>query len=272
MPSRSDPSTRSRRTIAPVAIKALPNDTSSRVDSRATRAATSSFITDARVSNSTSFSDHQDEGRNPAASRADRPARYPFDSGGRSYGGALSPPPTSTPPGDPPAPPQPAPQSPPPPPPPHQQTPGPAGPRRRAPGAAAPPPPISRKSTCRSATSGGARGLVRGREAGRDLVLEPGVEHEQDLVAGLDHRIGQRHEARAVAQDRDHQRALRHPDVLHHLPGRLRSRLHLDLDDLQPLLREIEQVQQPHARHLVLDQAQDQVGRRHRRLHPEQLE
>src|SRR3954447_3012262 len=181
MPSRSDPSTRSRRTIAPVAIKALPNDTSSRVESRATRAATSSFITDARVSNSTSFSDHQDEGRNPASSRPDRPARYPFDSGGRSYGGSFSRPTTSTDPDDP------------------------AARSERAHEAAATPPPISRKSTCRSATSGGARGLVRGREAGRDLVLEPGVEHEQDLVAGLDHRIGQRHEARAVAQDRDHQ-------------------------------------------------------------------
>ena len=45
-----------------------------------------------------------------------------------------------------------------------------------------------------------------------------------------------------------------------------------ELDDLQPLLGQVEQVHEPVARHLVLDQAQDQVGRRDRRLDAEQLE
>ena len=46
----------------------------------------------------------------------------------------------------------------------------------------------------------------------------------------------------------------------------------LELDDLQALLFEREQVHEAVARHLVLDQAQDQVGRGDRRLDPEQLE
>ena len=45
-----------------------------------------------------------------------------------------------------------------------------------------------------------------------------------------------------------------------------------ELDDLEPLLGQVEQVDEPVARHLVLDQAQDQVGRGHRRLDAEQLE
>src|SRR3954462_3791849 len=195
MPSRSAaPSTFRRRTIAPVAIRALPNETSSFDDSRATRASVSSFIADTRVSSSTSFSSHHESARNSASSRDEAPARYPFDSGGRSYGASFSRPTTST---------------------------EPEAPRARssrAHDAAATPPPTSRKSTCRSATSGDARRLAGDRgEARRDLLLEPGVEHEQALVAGLDHRVGQRHEAGPVPQDRDHQRAFRHADVLDHL-------------------------------------------------------
>src|SRR3954453_2367843 len=243
IPSRSEPSAFSRRTIAPVAISALPNSTSSFVDSFARRASVSSFMTDTRVSTSTS----SPRGRSSASARVDCPDRYDFDSGGRSYGGSFSRPTTTT---DPSAPPSRS---------------------ARAHDAAATPPPISRKSAWRSATSGVARPAVRS-EARRDLVLEPGVEHEQDLVAGLHNRVGERHEARAVAQDRDHERALGHADVLDHLPGRRRSGQHLDLDDLEPLLGQVEQVQQADARDLVLDQAQDQVGRRHRRLHAEQLE
>src|SRR3954468_13105361 len=44
-------------------------------------------------------------------------------------------------------------------------------------------------------------------------------------------------------------------------PGRGRAVGHHQLDDLEALLRQVEQVDEPVARHLVLDQAQDQVGR-----------
>ena len=44
------------------------------------------------------------------------------------------------------------------------------------------------------------------------------------------------------------------------------------LDDLQLLLLQIEQVDEPVLGHLVLEQAQDQVGRRDRGLDPEQVE
>src|SRR3954451_16334703 len=163
MPSRSAPSARSRRTFAPVAISAEANDTSSFDESRTTRSPTSSFIADTRVRSSTEFSSHHDSGTINASSRPDRPARYPFDSGGRSYGGACSPPATRTDTEDPPAPRERPPAG----------TPPPAPGRGRPRDAPPPPPPSSRTSTSRSATSGGARGLVRGREAGRDLVLEP---------------------------------------------------------------------------------------------------
>src|SRR3954468_13745864 len=205
MPSWSLPSTRSRRTFAPVAISAVPYETSSFVERRATRASVSSFITETRASSSTSFSSHHAAGRNSASSRPDLPARYDFESGGRSYGGSCSRPTTRTEPASRP----------------------PAARSSRAHEAAATPPPISRKSACRSATSGGARRLALRREAGRDLVLEPGVEHEQHLVACLDHRVGERDEAGAVAQDRDDERPLRTPDVLHHLPRRRRARQNL---------------------------------------------
>ena len=46
----------------------------------------------------------------------------------------------------------------------------------------------------------------------------------------------------------------------------------LELDDLEVLLLEREQLDEPVLGDLVLDQAQDQVGRGHRRLDPEQLE
>src|SRR3954471_17186998 len=138
-------------------------------------------MTDTRVSTSTS----SPRGRSSASARVDCPARYDFDSGGRSYGGAFS---RQTPPTAPSAPP---PRS------------------ARAHEAAATPPPIRRKSAWRSATSGVARPAVR-IEARRDLVLEAGIEHEQYLVTGLDHRVRQRHEAGPVAQDRDHERSLGH--------------------------------------------------------------
>ena len=58
MPSSSHPSTVSRRTFAPVATSAWPKDTSSFVDSVATRCSASSFVTLVRVISSASFSPH----------------------------------------------------------------------------------------------------------------------------------------------------------------------------------------------------------------------
>ena len=63
MPSSSAPSARRRRTLAPVATRALSNLTESLVESAATRSAVSSFITLVRVSSSTSCSCHQSGGR-----------------------------------------------------------------------------------------------------------------------------------------------------------------------------------------------------------------
>src|SRR4051794_13783467 len=159
MPSWSEPSTRRRRTFAPVAISAAPYETSSFVDSRATRAAVSSFMTDTRESSSTSLSSHQPARTKSASSRLDRPARYDFDKGGRSYGGSCSRPTIRT---DPEAP---------------------AERSSRAHDAAATPPPISRKSACRSATSGGAGRLAPRGEAGGGLFPAPPVEHGQHPVA-----------------------------------------------------------------------------------------
>src|SRR5258708_12441407 len=51
------------------------------------------------------------------------------------------------------------------------------------------------------------------REIRRDRILQAGVEDEQHLVAGLDHGVGLRHEAAALTQDRDDQRALRQRHV-----------------------------------------------------------
>src|SRR5436190_3181075 len=130
----------------------------------------------------------------------------------------------------------------------------------RAHSADATPPPMSRTST--SATG----------ELRRDALLEPGVEHEQHLVAGLDDRVGLGHEAAAVAQHRDDQRPLGQRHVSDLLPVRGRAARHLELDDLQALLLEREQVHQAVARHLVLDEPQDEVGGAHRRLDAQQLE
>ena len=94
-----------------------------------------------------------------------------------------------------------------------------------------------------------------------DVVLDARIEHDEHLVAGLDDGVGLGHEARAAAQDRDHERAVgqaRSPRS----PGPRRGVVgDHELDDLEPLLGQIEQVDEAVARHLVLDQAQDQVGR-----------
>ena len=103
-------------------------------------------------------------------------------------------------------------------------------------------------------------------ELGRDLGLEPRIEDQQHLVAGLDHGVGLRHEPGAAAQHRDDQRAVGQRDVLDLAAGRGRSRSDLDLDDLEVLLLQRQQLDQPVLGDLVLDQPQDQVGRRDRRL------
>ena len=62
------------------------------------------------------------------------------------------------------------------------------------------------------------------------------------------------------------------PRSLHRLARRAEFCGDLQLDDLEPLLGQVEQVHEAVLRHLVLDQAQDQVGRRDRRLDAQQLE
>src|SRR3954453_23804718 len=211
MPSRSEPSTRSRRTIAPVAISAFPKRTSSLFESRATRSPVSSFITLVRVSTSTSP---------PVSSgTASPPRRYSLDSGGRSYGASASRPTTRI---------EPAP---------------PSCRSVRAQLVEAGPPPISRKSTSRPANElGGLRLPAAGLEHGGDLLLEPGVEHKEHLVALFDHRVRERHEPRAVAQDRDEERPRGNPEGAHLLACGRRAPPHLQLDDLEPLLRQVQQV------------------------------
>jgi hypothetical protein len=75
MPSRSQPSTRSRFTFAPVAIRACSKRISSFVESVATRAWVSSFITLVRVRMSMRCSSHHSSGRNSASSRPSLPWR-----------------------------------------------------------------------------------------------------------------------------------------------------------------------------------------------------
>ena len=67
----------------PVASSALPNPTSSRVESFATRSPASTFMTLVPVRSSTSFSFHQSSETTSPSSRPCLPARYSFDSAGR---------------------------------------------------------------------------------------------------------------------------------------------------------------------------------------------
>ena len=64
--------------------------TSSLLESFATRASRSSDMTLVRVSTSTRCSAYHSSGRNSTSSRDSSPRRYPFDSGGRLYGGSGS--------------------------------------------------------------------------------------------------------------------------------------------------------------------------------------
>ena len=66
--------------------------------------------------------------------------------------------------------------------------------------------------------------------------------------------------------------ALGQRDLADALPDDGRALRDLDLDDLELLVAEVEQVDRPVGRDLVLDQPQDQVGRAHRRLDAQQLE
>src|SRR4051794_33970887 len=113
---------------------------------------------------------------------------------------------------------------------------------------------------------------VVAHETGGDVVLDARIEDHQDLVAGLDDGVRLGHETRAAAQYGDHERALRQPDLLDRLAGGGRVVGDHELDDLQPLLGQVEQVHEAVARHLVLDQAQDEVRRADRGLDAEQLE
>ena len=69
MPSRSQPSTRRRLTLEPVASSAVSNSTSSLVESVATRASASSFVTLVRVRTSIRCSSHHSPGRKSPSSR-----------------------------------------------------------------------------------------------------------------------------------------------------------------------------------------------------------
>src|SRR5437660_354675 len=83
------------------------------------------------------------------------------------------------------------------------------------------------------------------------------------------HGVGLGHEAGAAAEHRDDQGAVGQGDILHPLAGGGGALADLDLDDLEVLLFEGEQLDEPVFGHLVLDQAEDQVGGGHCRLHPE---
>ena len=153
---------------------------------------------------------------------------------------------------------------------------------RRRSGDDAMPPPIRRKSTSRSATAAPTRPGVSRRRLGAvaaarpedlfQLVLLARVEHGEDLVADLEHGVGPGHEALALAQDRDQQAAVGHREVADPAAGDAAVLAEQHLDDLELLLLQVEQVDQPVLGHLVLEQAQDQVGGRDRGLDPEQVE
>src|SRR4051812_30186360 len=196
MPSSWHPSTRRRLTFAPVASSAWPKRTSSPDCSFATRSFTSSPVTDVRVISSMFCSSHHSFGRKNTSSRGSWPVMHFLDSSGRLYGGSGSRPTSRI---------------------------EPSAPSSRSQRAQLPdarPPPIRRQATERAGSLCRSRlGLLVARpaEALGDLVLEAGVQHQQQLVAGLYNRVGQRHEAGAVTQDRDDQRAVRQAQRLHFL-------------------------------------------------------
>ena len=97
-------------------------------------------------------------------------------------------------------------------------------------------------------------------------------EHGEDLVTGpeLDFALG--HLRLPVPHDRDQPRPGRQLDPRHLLPHGRRVRIELHLDDLEVLLAELEQVDQPVLGHLVLDHREDDRRRRDGRRDPGQVE
>src|SRR3712207_1864981 len=96
------------------------------------------------------------------------------------------------------------------------------------------PPPTTRKS---------ASGTVAvGPKVGGEVLLYGRIEHGEDFVAWLEHRVGPRDEPGSLAQDRDQQAALRHLEVADPLAGGLGVGRQQHLDDLEALFGQVEQV------------------------------
>src|ERR1019366_3300193 len=245
MPDRSQPGTFNRRTLDPVAIRALSKVTSWRSESWTWRSESDSFSAETPVRASIRCSWYHSAGRNSTSSRDCSPRRYSFEHGGPLYGRSGSRPTRRI------------------------ETSAPSSRSHRAQLPAARPPPSSANSTWRSAI-GGARAV--GRELRRDLRLQSRVEDQQHLIPRLDQGFALGHESCATAQHRDDQRTVGQRHVLDAATGRLGALPDLDLDDLQVLLLEREQLDEPVLGDLVLDQPQDQVRRRYRRLDSQELE
>src|SRR5918995_5452476 len=234
-------------TFAPVASSAFPNSTSSPPCNFAVRPAESSDITFVFVRSSTPFSSYHPGSFTYASFLSASPRRYSFERGGRSYGGSGSLPTTMI------------------------EPPGSLFRSSAAQLPAAIPPPINRYSALtlpHPSLPNPIRAEVR-----LQIPLALGVEHRQHLVPRLQHRVGPRHESSLpLPQDADQERPIGHVQVPDPPPRHPRVVPQQHLDDLQPLLGQIQQVHQPVLRHLVLDHPQDQVRSRHVRLHPQQLE
>src|SRR3954454_2396123 len=54
---------------------------------------------------------------------------------------------------------------------------------------------------------------VFSHEARGDVLLDAWIEHDEHLVAGLDHGVRLGHEARSAAKHRNHERAVRKADI-----------------------------------------------------------
>src|SRR5215213_5423203 len=110
------------------------------------------------------------------------------------------------------------------------------------------PPPTSRKSTSRSAIAplasdparflpgSGPVAVALRPEEGLQVLLFAGIEHGEDLVAFLQHRVGVGDEPLAFAQDRDQEAAFGHLQVADAAPGDAGVLAEQHLDDLQLLL------------------------------------
>ena len=105
------------------------------------------------------------------------------------------------------------------------------------------------------------------------FVLEPGVEHQQHLVARLDHRVGRAARSRcrrAGSRSRASRPAARGPSPPCRPPASPPATSSSMISSRS--CGRSSRCTRPYLRHLVLDQAQDQVGGRDRRLDAEQLE